>query len=145
MADNEAVTGVVLHAPEGMRLVMADGSKRLRRVMVTGAAGAAIGLAGRAGDYASFLERIRSVPMTTVFGRFVIASADTAPRVIATSNLRPATEAEVRAAIAADVQLSINELRAGGCVPTMSAEELMELTRGNDEGEMDIPSSPRPL
>jgi hypothetical protein len=142
VTSNLTVTGTVLYAPEGPRLVAEDGSLRLRRLTVSDAAAGAISMASGAGDYASFLDRIRFAPMTTVKGTFSIASADSAPLVTIASNLRPASDEEVRAAIKADLQLSIDQQQADGCVPQMSAEELMELTRGNDEDA--VTSSPRP-
>lgn len=134
------VTGVVLFSPtDVMRLVpLVDGERRLRGVAVTARALDDMGLAAPA--FADFLARIRLAPMTTLHGSFVVADADTAPRIISATDLRPAAAIEVRAAIAADMEQSLTELRAAGVVPVMSAEELMSLMRDDDEDVQDMPT-----
>jgi hypothetical protein len=141
MSENVTLIGVVLYAPEGVRLVPLDaGGRRLRRVTVSTKALNEMGLSGP-DAYADFLARIRLAPRTTVHGTFVVAGAGSAPLIVSAANLRPASEEEVRAAISIDINQSISDLRADGVAPTMSAEELMNLMRGDDE-VADVSPSP---
>lgn len=142
MPETVTMTGVVLYSPSDvMRLVSAvAGERRLRGVAVSTKALEDMGLSSE-GAFANFLARIRLAPMTTLHGTFVVADADSHPRIVSATDVRPAVAGEVSAAIAADTEQSIAELRASGVVPTMSAEDLMNLMRGDDE---DVQTSPTP-
>jgi hypothetical protein len=142
MPENMKIAGVLLYAPEGMLLAPLDGSPRLRRVLASPKAIEDMGFAGP-NAYAEFMAQVRLHPTKTVHGSFVVAAADSAPLLISASDIRPATENEVRAAIRANLEQSLAELRNKGIVPSIPAEDLMKVLRGEDD-EPEA-ASPRPL
>lgn len=140
-SESGVVTGIVLYSPTGnLKLVPLNAGERvLHSIVLSTQALEDMGLTGY-GAYVDFLKRIRLAPTETVHGTFVVTDADSAPRIVSAANLRQATAEEISAAITADIKQSLAKLRAANVVPVMSAQELTELMRGDDEETQPSPA-----
>ncbi len=137
-SEDGLVRGVILRGAGETRIVPLDGGEVLRDVGASPRGAAALGF-DEAG-YAGFLERIRLAPHDTLHAAFDVVHGAKGRVIIGAAEVRPATGDEVRAAIRAGLESGLAALRDRGIGPTMSAEELMALTRGEDDG----PDSPAP-
>jgi hypothetical protein len=148
----KTVRGVILRQAGYTILAPVDGAGEvLRNVGFSEVGAAAMGFADL-DEKMSFLERIRTDPKLALYGAFEVAQINAANQrpghgfpseIVGASELRPATEDEVRAAIRINLDRALERLAAQNVRPTMSAEALMELTRGGDHDE-ELPSPPSP-
>lgn len=125
------ITGVLLAGPDGLRLVPLDGKKRMRGLSIIGQAAAALDLLHPDGLEA-FVAAARKRPRATVAGEFVVVG-EGEPVSLIHADVRRVTEEELREANRTDLDQALTELREAGICPIMTAEELMKLTRGDDE------------
>lgn len=127
----------MLAGPGGLRLVPLDGKKRVRGIAIVGQAAQALDLLHPDGMEA-FVAAARKTPKKTVAGEFIVMSEAGAISLIH-ADVRRVTEEELRQASHIDLEQALTELREAGVEPTMSAEDLMKLMRGDDE-EPEAPS-----
>lgn len=141
MSERSAIKtrGVLLAGPDGLRLVPLDGKKRLRGLTVVGQAADTLNLLHPDG-MEPWIAAARETPRKTVAGEFIVM-VEGAVVSLTHADVRRVTEEELRQANRIDLDQALATLREAGVRPTMSAEELMKLTRGDDE---DIAPAPGP-
>ena len=141
MSERSAIRtrGVLLAGPDGLRLVPLDGKKRMRGIAVVGQAADALNLLHPDG-MEPWIAAARETPRKTVAGEFIVLVEGEAIS-LAHAEVRRVTEEELRQANRIDLDQALTTLREAGIRPAMSAEDLMKLTRGDDE---DIAPAPGP-
>ncbi|MGY3582470.1 hypothetical protein ACVIGB_000605 [Bradyrhizobium sp. USDA 4341] len=137
-AQSKVIKGVLLGGPKGLRLVPLDGNQRLLEFGLQGQAADAIDHLHPEGVEA-FARMIRERPKTTVCGDFTVHRNGLTISLVH-ADVRAVTDIELAEAHRIDLDQALTELRNAGIRPTMSAEELLELTRGGD----DEPVAPSP-
>ena len=136
----ELVDAVVIHRNGGLSLVEVTngpdgkpmGGRTFGLVVLSMAARAGLGLSLDE-DLIAFAQKIRLKPAESIIGTFSIIPSADLPIVGEVSAYRQVSKEELAVAIKTRLEAALAQLRDNNIRPTMSAEELMNLTRGRDE------------